>query len=245
MGYKVVLENDGSIVVPEALNKEPLRDMNGNEVGYDHLNHTYYNGEIIPNEKISPVVIEKLKSTDENDKAAQRLQKVLVEVDENGESLDLKRRLGVPFEGYDDMEEDDIVAALHFLPGEAVQAVKDYEATRETPRYKVTSFNVGRRDNNFERVAGDPVRSSVRQDAAEGKASAALVTREVGEDTVQVGEGLQASDALTHEEAVQAAEDNPKSSGGDESTGPKRAPSRRRKAEAPVTTGEVAEEGKD
>lgn len=204
MGYKVQIPKGESIIVPEAIQKEPLRDINGNVVGYDHINHVYYNDEIIPDEKVSPVIKELLEDNDENNVRAKRLRDRLVAVDENGERLDLKRRLGIPFEGYDDMDEDEIVAALHFLPGQTVQAVKDYEATKEN-RYKITSFNAGTRDNNFERVVGDPVKSSQRQDAEEKSATSELVTREVDVDagTVVEGEGLQASDALTHEQAVQ------------------------------------------
>lgn len=192
MPYKVTIDPTESLQVPEAINSKPLVDMNGNEVGYDQIMRTYYNGEVIEDNKVSPSLREILENADESNPAYRHLKGKLEKVGDDP-SLNLAQRLGLPFEGYSDMSEEDIVAALHFLPGETVQVVKEYESTLGEGREKILRFNAGTRDNNFERLEGDVVRSGDRQDLTP-KAAGLAVTREVGPDTVVEGEGYTGSD---------------------------------------------------
>ena len=98
-------------------------------------------------------------------------------------------RLGSPFAGYDDMDEDDVLKAMRHLPSAAINRVKDYEAQRDEPRERIAQYNIGYGESPVDRQEGRL--SGDVQDADENKAVRELSTREIPEDgPVVPGEGI-------------------------------------------------------
>jgi hypothetical protein len=173
MGYKVK-EGAGEVQVPRAASE--LFDVNGNHLGFRHENRVYFEGEVIPDEDVSPVVQKQVEN------GGLHVSSLLEYVNEDGQLRDAQRA-GVPFEGYDDLSVEDVVNAMRVLPGEAAGAVKRYEANKQN-RPEIVLFDLGRFEGVSDRVEGN-VGSPV-QDATPG-VTANTVTREVGENNVTVG----------------------------------------------------------
>lgn len=147
----------------------------------------WFKGEVIPENEISPLYREALEDEDHPMHAAvsKRLKKSGDEAREN-----TSQRLGVPFAGFDDMSEDELLDALRSLPSATIQVVKQYEAQNQN-RERIVSFNLGFGESIRDREEGR-VGSDLDEDGRDDsdKAVAELTTREVGEDTVQHGEGI-------------------------------------------------------
>ena len=180
MGYKVLVDE---VTVHQTVAKLPQPD--GSTIYQNGLGQTYYRDEVIPDDKVAEDWREALESGEGalNDS----LSKVLEQSsDERGSSA---ARLGVPFAGYDDMEEDDVLDAMKMLPSAAIQRIKEYEASRDEPRERITGYSVGFGESAIDRQEGRV--SSDPQDTDENKASARISTREVPEDgPVVPGEGI-------------------------------------------------------
>lgn len=180
MGYKVLVDE---LTVHSTIAK--LVQPDGSVVYQNGLGQTYYRDEVIPDDKVAEDWREALESGEGS--LADGLSKVLEQTGE--ESSSAAARLGAPFDGYDDMEEDDVLSAMANLPSAAVNRVKSYEAERDDPRERIVNYNIGYGespvDRQESRVGSDP------QDPDENKASAKIHTREVPEDgPVVPGEGV-------------------------------------------------------
>jgi hypothetical protein len=180
MGYKVLVDE---VTVLQTLAKLPQPD--GSVIYQNGLGQTYYRDEIVPDDAIAEDWKEALDSGE--GKLAESLSKRLEKTsDEAGPSA---QRLGVPFAGYDDMEEDDILNAMRALPSAAISRIKEYEASKDEPRERITGYNIGYGESAVDRQTGKV--SGDLQDTDESKASARLSTREVPEDgPVVPGEGI-------------------------------------------------------
>jgi hypothetical protein len=181
MPYKVLVDE---VTVHQTVAKLPQPD--GSVTYQNGLGQTYYRDEVIPDDKVAEDWREALESGEGalNDS----LSKVL-ESSSDDESGDSGRRLGVPFAGYDDMEEDDVLTAMRALPSAAINRIKDYERERDEPRERIVGYSVGFGESSIDRQEGRV--SSDLQDTNEDKASARISVREVPEDgPVVPGEGI-------------------------------------------------------
>jgi len=180
MGYKVLVDE---VTVHKTITSFPQPD--GSTVHQNGMGQTYYRDDVIPDDDIAVDWKEALESGEGklNDSLSHVLEKT---GDEGGVS---SRAAGVPFVGYDDMEEDDVLAALKALPSAAQQRVKEYEATRDEPRERIVGYNTGFGESPMDRMEGKV--SGDLQEATE-KPSARIATREVNVDDneVKAGEGV-------------------------------------------------------
>jgi hypothetical protein len=180
MGYKVLVDE---LTVHQTIASLPQPD--GSVIHQNGLGQTYYRDEVIPDDKIATDWREALESGEGG--LSDSLSKVL-EASKDDPS-DSSARLGIPFAGYDDMDEDDIFNAMKVLPSAAIQRMKEYEGQRDEPRQRILGYNVGFGESSIDRQEGRV--SSDRQDTNEDKASARINVREVpDEGPVIPGEGI-------------------------------------------------------
>jgi hypothetical protein len=175
MGYKVLVDE---LTVHKTISSLPQPD--GSVIHQDGMGQTYYRDDVIPDDEVSKNIVEMLESGDESMK--EKLEK---SSDEGGVS---SRALGVPFEGYDDMDEDDVLGAMRSLPSATINRMKEYEAQRDSPRERIVNYNIGFGESPMDRMEGRV--SGDLQDAAEGKAASRITTRKVEENNIVPGEGI-------------------------------------------------------
>ena len=180
MGYKVLVDE---LTVHKTIAKLPQPD--GSTVYQNGLGETYFRDEIIPDEKVAEDWREALESGEGALSDALK-EKLEVSSDEGGSSA---ARLGVPFAGYDDMDEDDILNAMKVLPSAAISRIKEYEGQRDEPRQRLIGYNIGFGESSVDRQEGRV--SSDLQDTDENKPVTRINTRDVPEEGLVVpGEGI-------------------------------------------------------
>lgn len=180
MGYKVLVDE---LTVHQTVSSLPQPD--GSVMYQNGLGQTYLRDEVIDDDFVAEDWKAALESGE--GKLYDSLSLVLEQTSDDPEMS--PARLGLPFEGYDDMDEDDVLSAMKVLPSAAVMRVKEYEASRDEPREHIADYNIGYGESPTDRQEGR-VGSDI-QDTDESKASARLTTREVPEDgPVQPGEGV-------------------------------------------------------
>jgi hypothetical protein len=180
MGYKVLVDE---LTVHQTIAKLPQPD--GSTIYQNGLGETYFRDEVIPDEKVAEDWREALDSGEGalNDSLSKVLEK---SSDEGGSNA---ARLGIPFAGYDDMEEDDVLTAMKNLPSAAIQRIKEYEESRDEPRERIAGYNISSGESAIDRQEGKV--SSDLQDTDESKPVARINTREVPEEgPVVPGEGI-------------------------------------------------------
>jgi hypothetical protein len=179
-GYKVV--NVPELTVHRTV--ATLTQPDGSKLHQNGMGRTYLEGEVIPADMVAEDWKEALESGE--GPLHDSLSKVLEPSSEDAGD-NVVARLGLPFEDYDEMEEEDVVRAMGVLPSGTVQRIKEYESMRDEPRRAIVDFNIGygeapsqRQTAEVEQVEGD-----------ENRATAKLTTREVPEDgPVVAGEGF-------------------------------------------------------
>lgn len=206
MAYKVLADE---ALVPEAVN-ETRDPLTGEPVGYTHRASTYFKDEVLPDEKVSPVLREALE--DEDHRLHAHASSILEKVGGTGkERLDVARRLGLPFDDYDSLSEEDVIAAFRVLSSPVISVIKEYEAQRDEPRTRILEYDAGRREAQDDRARGDAGLVSERQDADTDKPVNAIRTREVNEDgTVTPGEGYTGTGGPGREPGAAARSEEPK-----------------------------------
>ena len=183
MPYKVL--EDG-VTVHRTVNK--LVQADGSVVHQNGMGTIHFVDEVIPDEEVAEDWREALESGEGalHDALSKKLEKVSDEPHE-----DLARRLGLPFEGYDEMEEDDVLAAMRTLPSPTVNAIREYESKRDDPRERIVDFNIGFGEGPMDRVEGRVGPQGDQPEPDEDKPVRKLTTREVSEDgDVELGEGV-------------------------------------------------------
>lgn len=165
-----------------------LRDpVNGVLLGVQQgLGKTYFEDEVVSAQDISPLLLQAFD--DPNHPSHNYVRSQLEDAEEADPSESTVARLGVPFDGYDEMSEDDVLAAMRHLPSVSISAIKDYEASHEN-RARIVAYNVGYGESYIDRQEG-----RVSSDLAEtdsSKAAAQIRTREVVDDgVIEPGEGI-------------------------------------------------------
>jgi hypothetical protein len=175
-----VLEDE--VTVLKTVSSLPQPD--GSVIHQNGLGKVYLKGEIIPASEVAEDWKEALESG-EGELAEALESKLKKSGDEPHES---SARLGLPFVAYDDMEVNDIVAAMRVLPSATIQRIKDYESTRgDDARLEIVDYNIGYGEGPLERQLTE----IEEQELDEEKAVRVLQTREVPEDgPVVPGEGF-------------------------------------------------------
>jgi hypothetical protein len=180
MGYKVLSDE---VTVHKTIAKLPQPD--GSVIYQNGMGQTYYRDEVVPDDQFAEDWAEALES---GEGALYDSLSKQFEVSSDDTS-DPGKRLGAPFSGYDDMDEDDVLAAMKHLPSAAINRIQEYEGQRDEPRERITGYNIGYGESAIDRQEGRV--SSDAQDGNPDKASARIGTREVPEDgPVVAGEGI-------------------------------------------------------
>jgi hypothetical protein len=186
-GYKVLVDE---LTVHKAV--RPLtHPITGESMGWQQgAGETWFLDEVIPAESINPEWAEALDSGDEDNPLYSDLSKVL-EPSSDEPALNEAYRMGLPFEGYDDMEEDDILAAMRVLPSPAVMRIKDWENTRgDDAREAITQFNIGFGEGPDDRQMGR-VGQAEDEETDDNKAVRRMQTRYAPEGEPLIhGEGI-------------------------------------------------------
>lgn len=182
MPYEV-LEDEVTVLRTTA----SLPQADGSTVYQNGMGQTFLKGEIVADEHVAEDWKEALESGE--GELYESLSRVLKKTSEDPKE-DSPARLGLPFEGYDDMEPADVVAAMRVLPSATINRIKDYEATRGADaRAEIIDFNIGYGESPLARQTTELEDRTGEQD--ENKAVRVLTTREVPEDgPVVPGEGF-------------------------------------------------------
>jgi len=159
-----------------------LRNDQGDVIGYQQgLGYVALPGQVLEDQDVSPLVLEALNDEDHELHESMSLKFEIVTGDE-GDSP------AVPFEGYDDLDEEEVIAAITNLPTAAKLAVRRYEEANEN-RQAIVEYNIGFGESNLMRQEGK-VGSDV-QEPDEDKESGKITTRNVPEEgPVEPGEGI-------------------------------------------------------
>jgi hypothetical protein len=183
-GYKVAVDE---VTIHKAVRKivhpitgEPLGHQNGN-------GETFFLDEVVAPEDISPDYLEALE--DENHPLHATLTRKLVPVSDEP-TLNEQYRLGLPFDGYDDMDEDEILAAMGVLPSAAVVRIVQWEQSHEN-RPRIAQWNIGYQETPLDRQEGNVPSAEPLEDVDNTKPVRNLVTRAIPDDgPVRPGEGI-------------------------------------------------------
>jgi hypothetical protein len=184
-GYKVLVDE---LTVHKAV--RPLtHPITGESMGWQQgAGETWFLDEVVPAEAMNPEWAEALESGDEDNPLYADLSKVL-EASSDEPALNEAYRMGLPFEGYDDMDEDDILAAMRVLPSAAVMRMKDWEVANEG-REAIVNFNIGYGESPDDRQAGR-IGQLEDEEVDETKPVRAIRTRQAEEgEPVIPGEGI-------------------------------------------------------
>lgn len=182
--YEVI--NVDELTVLQTVTELPQAD--GSVKYQNGMGRTYVEGERVDPDLVATDWKKALEEADESNPLYLHLKDKLKPVaDEPAE--DIAMRLGLPFPGYDDMEVDEIVAAMRVLPSATIQRIKTYESNRGADaRTEIVDYNIGFGEHPNERQLADPEESEVYD---ETKAVRQLTTREVpDEGPVRSGEGI-------------------------------------------------------
>lgn len=171
---------------------------------------TYIKGDLIPESAVSPLVIDALN--DEDHPSHEYVAKRLKKTTRSATGQEVRE----PFAGYDDLEEDQIVALLPNLPSATLTQLKEYEATRDEPRDSIVGYNIGFGESPRARQEGR-IQGGLDEEGRDNaeKRVADLRTREVpDEGPVVPGEGITGTGdpQRAHFEDADAEGDKPKGS---------------------------------
>lgn len=169
--------------------------VTGEVFSYDHKARTYYEGEVVPDDNVSPVIRMALDEANEGNPTYVHLSGKLKKLGDTEEArLDIARRLGLPYESYEDLSEDEVLDSFKLLSSPLISAVKEYEARNEG-RARILEYDAGRREGVDERVSGKANAEPTEADTT--KSVGEIQTRSVGihgDNTVTPGEGYTGSD---------------------------------------------------
>jgi len=185
-GYEVIDRDE--VTVPRTV--AVLDQADGSKLYQNGMAKTWLLGEVIPPDEVAENFKEALEAKE--GALYERIKNKLKPVsDEPGE--DAAMRLGLPFPGFDDMEVDNIVAAMSVLPSATIQRIKAYEALSEDPRSEIVDYNIGYGEHPDQRQTTDldAIAEESEENMDDNKAVRRIATRDVPEDgPVKHGEGV-------------------------------------------------------
>jgi hypothetical protein len=235
-GYKVLVDE---VTVHKAVRKivhpitgEPLGHQNGN-------GETFFLDEVIDPKDISPDIVAALD--DEDHPLHDTLSRKLVAVSDSP-TLNEQYRLGLPFEGYEEMDEDEILAAMSVLPSAAVKRIIDWEAANEG-RPRIAQFNIGYQESPQDRQEGLVTSAAPSDNLDDKKPVRNLVTREVPEEgPVRPGEGITGTGDPAIPVGTHPERDDDGDTPDDDTGAPKRAAGRQRRSRRTRTAADKADD---
>ena len=185
-GFKVLVDE---LTVHKAV-RQLNHPITGEPMGWQQgAGETWFLDEVIPPEQMNPEWVEALESGEGEMYEALSTK---LEPSSDEPALNEQFRMGLPFEGYDDMDEEDILAAMRVLPSAAVQRMKDWEATKgDDAREAIVDFNIGYGESPDDRQSGrlSPGESDEVDDTKPVRAIQTRDGSEEGEPVVH-GEGV-------------------------------------------------------
>lgn len=181
-GYEVIGVDE--LTVPRTI--ATLQQGDGTVFYQNGMGRTYLRGEVIDPDKVADDWKIALDEGEDNSLYGHLVNKLRLVSDEPHE--DIAGRLGLPFDGYDDMDAESIVRAMSVLPSATIQRIKTYEATRGADaRSEIVDYNIGFGEHPDDRQLAQPQEVEVDPTKAAGR----ITTRNVPEDgPVQRGEGF-------------------------------------------------------
>jgi hypothetical protein len=186
-GYEVLVDE---LTVHKAV-RELQHPITGEKTGYQQgAGETWFLGEVIPADQMNPEWVEALEGG-EGELYEALSSKLKPSSDEP--ALNEAYRMGLPFEGYDDMGEDDILAAMRVLPSPAVMRIKDWERQGQA-RESIVNYNIGFGESPDDRPSGR-LTPEESDEVDENKPVRRMRTRELNPETgeFQFGEGITGS----------------------------------------------------
>lgn len=163
--------------------------ITGREIGVQQgAGRIAFKGEVLAASEVSSLWVEALD--DEDNPLYESVSRKLSKSGDDPRE-DQERRLGVPFEGFDEMGESELLQAMRVLPSSTIALIKQYESGRDEPRERIALYNAGFSESPRDRIDG-LVGSELDEENAgdENKPTSVLTTRNVEEDDVQLGEGM-------------------------------------------------------
>lgn len=231
------------VLVPELTLHKPVMPLvkNGEVIGHQNgLGKTWFKGERVLVSDLSPDYIEALDDETHPSHAAvaKRIKRSTSDPKEDEEL-----RLGLPFAGYGDMDEDQIVAILPNLPSATQQRIKTWESKQANPRERITTFNTGFGESPIGRQNGEVNSGTAEDDTDPDKPVRALKTRSVPDDgPVESGEGITGTGEPAVAPGTAAAEDSDE---GDAPVGPPRRRSRRTRPKVAAKADDTGDDSGD
>lgn len=137
MSYEVI--SDETVSVPR--DKEVVTDQFGTEVSVLIEEVLYSKGDVIEDDNVSRYVKDKIEEGDD------RWKTLLKKVSKDAGPAPLTE----PLDGYDDLEEAEVLEKLKTLKSDEVSAVKAYERDNLN-REEILDFNIGAKESPNERV---------------------------------------------------------------------------------------------
>jgi hypothetical protein len=213
-GYKVLVDE---LTVHKAV-RELNHPITGEKIGYQQgAGETWFLDEVIPEDQMNPEWVEALESGE-----GELYEALSTKLEQSSDEpvLNEAYRMGLPFEGYDDMDEDDILAAMRVLPSPAVMRIKDWERKNEG-RDSIVNYNIGFGESPDDRPSGR-LTPEESDEVDEDKPVRRMRTRSLDDESgeFQFGEGITGSGdppvapgtAAAQEEAEDEEEVTPKES---------------------------------
>lgn len=177
------------------------------------LGDTYYAEETVKVNEVAPFYLAALEN--ENHPSHDYVSSMIGFAEDEESKVDLARRLGLPFDGYDDMDLEDILAAMRVLPSTTVQAIKQYEKEHEG-RVEILNYSIGFGESPEARQTG--VVSSDLADADTSKAVGRIRTRQTpapADEVIAPGEGITGTGEPAIPHGAAAAEEKADDGSGD------------------------------
>lgn len=200
-GFEVLVDE---LTIHKAV-RELKHPITGEPMGWQQGNgETWFLGEVVPATAINPEWVEALESG-EGELYEALKDKLAPSSDEPAVSEAV--RMGMPFEGYGEMDESDILAAMRVLPSAAVMRIKEWESAHEG-RDQIVNFNIGYGVAPMDYQEGNVPGGSDDAEQDDTKPVRAIRTRKVeeGEPTV-FGEGITGTGDPAVLPGTEAAED--------------------------------------
>jgi hypothetical protein len=189
------------------------------------MGRTLTAGTIVSADDLSPILLEALENEDHPSHAAVSRKLRPVSEDSNEEIF------GVPIAGYDDLDEEQILAIMAVLPSAQVQAIKQYESLHDN-RGVISNYSIGFGESPEARQTG--LVSSELEEPDEDKAVNRIRTRTVDPEAdgeiVEPGEGITGTGERQIPPGTAAAED-------EEGSEPKKKVTRRGRRPRPQSQG--------
>lgn len=163
-----------------------LPQENGGTIRQNGMGKVWLKTELVPASEISPDYIDALN--DPSNVLHKHIVKKLKKASGNSKE-DIARRLSLPFEGIDDMDESELLQAMKHLPSVVISRIKEYEEKQTSPRSRIVEYNIGFGEDPDARQLGES--GSPINQPEEGKPSSELETRSIPPDgKVIQGDGV-------------------------------------------------------